>query len=227
MQEVVAGGHLQNLGCLDHLPLGSPSARFYSRFSRSHGGFTTTSNLVEVISHGPPAAVISNTVPYDTERPLQIAVREATIVDFWEVADTHCGAFLPELVFPMDALMRLDRVVAMVGGLTVPLGCRRNCLVAVSDCWHSDLGHREQPLENEPLAGLKLSSVLGVLTVDTLADFLPRRKSTGSRRTGIAYISNVAVRQTARRKGIARRLVQEAELAFLSVILVHMKATGA
>ncbi|KAI5059488.1 hypothetical protein GOP47_0025807 [Adiantum capillus-veneris] len=53
---------------------------------------------------------------------------------------------------------------------------------AVSDCWHFDLGHREKPLENEPLDGLELSSVLGVLIVDTLVEFLPRRKSTGVHR---------------------------------------------
>lgn len=207
MRETVAGGW----ACSAHLPLGIPFVRSYSRCSRSHGGLTTTCKLAESILHNPPAAFMSETVPY-AERPLQVAVREATFADFWGVADTHCGAFLPELVFPMDALMRLDRVLAMVGGLTLATGCRRKCLVAVSGHWHSDLTHGLKPLENEPQAGLQLESVLGALTVDTLAEFLPRRKSTGLRRTGIAYVSNVAVRQIARRKGIAKRLVQEAEV---------------
>ncbi|MCO5589514.1 hypothetical protein L7F22_043482 [Adiantum nelumboides] len=184
MREVVAGSHFNSLGYPEQLTLASPSTRFYPRCSRSHTGFATTSNLAEAISHGPPAAVISNTVPYDVESPFQVAVREATFADFWEVADTHCGAFLPELVFPMDAIMRLDRVVAMVGGLTVPTGCRRKCLVAVSDRWHSDIRPGLKPLENKSLAGPELNSVLGVLTVDTLAEFLPRRQATRSRRYG-------------------------------------------
>lgn len=53
--------------------------------------------------------------------------------------------------------------------------------------------------------------VTGILTVDTVADFLPRKGPLRQRRTGIAYISNVAVRDKYRRKGIAKRLIAKAE----------------
>ncbi|KAH7351945.1 hypothetical protein KP509_19G021500 [Ceratopteris richardii] len=160
-------------------------------------------------------ALVSNSVPY-AEQSFRVTVRQATITDYWGVADTHCGAFFPELVFPMDALLRLDRVVAMLGGLTLPVGCQRKCLVAVGgEIGTNDLVNDSlrgsQPFEKGLQDDLLLGSVLGVLTIDTLAEFLPRRKPTGSRRTGIAYISNVAVREVFRRKGIAKCLVQEAE----------------
>ncbi|KAL5173494.1 hypothetical protein HKD37_16G046028 [Glycine soja] len=47
--------------------------------------------------------------------------------------------------------------------------------------------------------------VAGILTVDNNADFLPRKG------TGIAYISNVAVRENFQRKGIAKKLIAKAE----------------
>ncbi|KAG2729897.1 hypothetical protein I3760_01G269800 [Carya illinoinensis] len=53
--------------------------------------------------------------------------------------------------------------------------------------------------------------VAGILTVDTVADFLPRKGPLRQRRTGIAYISNVAVRERFRRKGIAKKLIAKAE----------------
>ncbi|GJM87184.1 hypothetical protein PR202_ga03112 [Eleusine coracana subsp. coracana] len=58
---------------------------------------------------------------------------------------------------------------------------------------------------------LSRGSIAGILTVDTVADYLPRRGPLKQRRTGIAYIANVAVRKEQRRKGIAKMLVQEAE----------------
>lgn len=58
---------------------------------------------------------------------------------------------------------------------------------------------------------LNKGSVAGVLTVDTVADFLPRKGPLRQRRTGIAYISNVAVREADRKKGIAKMLVAKAE----------------
>eukprot|EP00250_Pteridium_aquilinum_P027094 c34192_g1_i1 orf=223-1101(-) len=230
MQDVVAGAHLKSSArsvFSAHPALGSPSARLAKGpifCSRSHGGLATTCSLAaasyaEAKSYSSP---VSDNLSMELHvgSPFQVVIREATLADYWEVADTHCGAFIPELVFPMDAIMRLDRVVAMVGGLPLPRGCQRKYLVAVSARWHNGQGHGglfEELLhwklsEDESQTDYKLESVLGVLTVDTLADFLPRRKSTGFRRNGIAYISNVAVRRTARRKGIAKRLVQEAEM---------------
>ncbi|CAO2200595.1 unnamed protein product [Urochloa humidicola] len=58
---------------------------------------------------------------------------------------------------------------------------------------------------------LSRGSIAGILTVDTVADYLPRRGPMKQRRTGIAYIANVAVRKEERRKGIAKMLVREAE----------------
>uniref|UniRef100_A0A803P254 N-acetyltransferase domain-containing protein n=1 Tax=Cannabis sativa TaxID=3483 RepID=A0A803P254_CANSA len=54
--------------------------------------------------------------------------------------------------------------------------------------------------------------VTGILTVDTVADFLLGKDLSGREgETGIAYISNVAVREKFRRKGIAKQLVAKAE----------------
>lgn len=84
----------------------------------------------------------------------------------------------------------------MVGGLPLPAGCQRKCLVAVSGQCRNGLD--DTALLRNSLLGSKLSedqsqthnqmpSVLGVLTVDTVADFIPRRKSTGSRRYGFFW----------------------------------------
>lgn len=153
---------------------------------------------------------------------LQVAIREADLQDYWEVADTHCGAFLPDLGFPMDMLLRFDRVVAMLGGFSLPIGRKRKCLVAVDGKTHAGLKRVGFSLGDLLLAwtsfergarhDLNVETILGIVTVDTVAEFLPRRKTTGLRRIGIAYISNVAVRQRVRRRGIAKKLVQEAEL---------------
>lgn len=154
---------------------------------------------------------------------LQLAIRAASIGDYWEVADTHCGAFLPNLGFPMDMILRLDRVVAMLGGFSLPNGRKRMCLVAVDGQFYEGLNHdgfsmgdflflAGKGVEKSASHQRHHERISGILTVDTLAEFLPRRKATGLCRSGIAYISNVAVRQRMRRKGIAKRLVQAAEL---------------
>ncbi|ERN08365.1 uncharacterized protein LOC18995788 [Amborella trichopoda] len=142
-----------------------------------------------------------------------VVVREARVDDCWEVAETHCNAFFPSYSFPLDLMLRIDRLIALLSGFSAPVGCIRKCLVA-------DI---ENPMEgNQLLAasdynisgfegkfGFNRGSVTGILTVDTVGDFLPRKGP--QRRTGIAYISNVAVQHTHRRKGIAKRLVIEAE----------------
>ncbi|KAL1292583.1 hypothetical protein AAHE18_19G007100 [Arachis hypogaea] len=51
----------------------------------------------------------------------------------------------------------------------------------------------------------------GILTLDNFADYLPRKGPRRRRRTGIAYISNVAVRENFRGKGIAKKLIGKAE----------------
>ncbi|CAO2816429.1 unnamed protein product [Amaranthus hypochondriacus] len=144
----------------------------------------------------------------------QVVVREARLDDCWEVVETHCSSFFPEYSFPLDFVMRLDRLVAMVFGFPVPSGCKRTCLVAVIGS-SADIFHFET--EDLKFGGfdakfsLNRGQVAGILTVDTVADFLPRKGPLRQRRTGIAYISNVAVREKFRRKGIAKRLVAKAE----------------
>ncbi|KAJ4893051.1 Acyl-CoA N-acyltransferase protein [Raphanus sativus] len=64
--------------------------------------------------------------------------------------------------------------------------------------------------------------VAGILTVDTVTDYLPRKGPLCQRRTGIAYISNVAVRESFRRKGIAKRLVWKAEALPQSGLLLTL-----
>ncbi|CAM8972614.1 unnamed protein product [Rhodiola kirilowii] len=145
-----------------------------------------------------------------------IVVREARIEDCWEVAETHCSSFFPDYSFPLDFVLRLDRLVAMLSGFSVPAGCKRTCLVAVIGGCSNDEG-LVFGSDDFKIGGLdgKISInkgyVAGILTVDTIADFLPRKGPLRQRRSGVAYISNVAVREKYRRKGIAKKLVTKAE----------------
>uniref|UniRef100_A0A2P2IY80 Uncharacterized protein LOC103332367 n=2 Tax=Rhizophora mucronata TaxID=61149 RepID=A0A2P2IY80_RHIMU len=145
----------------------------------------------------------------------EIVVREARIEDCWEVAETHCSSFFPEYSFPLDFALRVDRIVAMLSGFAIPHGCRRTCLVAVvsgSDSQACVFGSEDFKIGGfDGKFSINRGYVAGILTVDTVADFLPRKGPLRQRRTGIAYISNVAVRKTFRRKGIAKRLIAKAE----------------
>ncbi|KAJ0465575.1 putative transcription regulator GNAT family [Helianthus annuus] len=121
----------------------------------------------------------------------EIVVREARIEDCWEVAETH-----------------------------LPNGCRRTCLVAVTGASEDDtfcIGDEDLKIAG---FGAKISLnkgyVAGILTLDTVADFLPRKGPLRQRRTGIAYVSNVAVRERFRRKGIAKKLIAKAEAQAIS-----------
>ncbi|KAK1409598.1 hypothetical protein QVD17_36125 [Tagetes erecta] len=150
----------------------------------------------------------------------EIVVREARIEDCWEVAETHCSSFFPEYQFPLDFVLRIDRLVALVFGLSVPNGCRRTCLVAVTGASEDDtfcIGDEDLKIAG---FGAKISLnkgyVAGILTLDTVADFLPRKGPLRQRRTGIAYVSNVAVRERFRRKGIAKKLIAKAEAQAIS-----------
>ncbi|XP_027162017.1 uncharacterized protein LOC113762667 isoform X1 [Coffea eugenioides] len=155
-----------------------------------------------------------------------IVVREARLEDCWEVAETHCSSFFPQYSFPLDFALRIDRLIGMLFGFSLPSGCQRTCLVAVIGRSDEDTLH----FWNEDLKiggfdgkfSLNKGYVAGILTVDTVADFLPRKGPLRQRsaimyqryhiiRKGIAYISNVAVRENFRRKGIAKRLINKAE----------------
>ncbi|KAL4568226.1 hypothetical protein LXL04_023833 [Taraxacum kok-saghyz] len=111
----------------------------------------------------------------------EIVVREARIEDCWEVAETHCSSFFPEYAFPLDFVLRIDRLLALVFGLSVPPGCRRTCLVAVTDTSQDDTNTFFIGDEDLKIAGfgakisLNKGYVAGILTVDTFADFLPRK----------------------------------------------------
>ncbi|KAF6167854.1 hypothetical protein GIB67_027632 [Kingdonia uniflora] len=144
-----------------------------------------------------------------------IVVREARLEDCWEVAETHCSSFFPEYAFPLDLALRVDRLVSMISGFSVPNGCRRVFLVAVVGSSAEDnfyLGSEEFRVGAfEGKFSLNKGYVAGILTVDTVADFLPRKGPLRQRRTGIAYVSNVAVREKDRCKGIAKRLIAKAE----------------
>ncbi|PKI56365.1 hypothetical protein CRG98_023250 [Punica granatum] len=143
--------------------------------------------------------------------PLGVSAR---LEDCWEVAETHCSSFFPEYSFPLDFILRIDRILAMVVGFSVPSGCKRTCLVAVigSSADEPLLGNEDLRIGGlDARFSLNKGYVAGILTVDTVADFLPRRGPLRQRRTGTAYISNVAVREKFRRRGIAKRLIAKAE----------------
>ncbi|KAJ6322961.1 hypothetical protein OIU77_012734 [Salix suchowensis] len=145
----------------------------------------------------------------------KIVVREARLEDCWEVAETHCSSFFPEYSFPLDFVLRVDRLAAMLSGFSIPNGCRRTCLVAVTGSSVNQtfyIGSEDFKIGGfDGKFSLNRGYVTGILTVDTVADFLPRKGPLRQRRTGIAYISNVAVRERFRRKGIAKRLIAKAE----------------
>ncbi|XP_042458988.1 uncharacterized protein LOC122042754 [Zingiber officinale] len=141
-----------------------------------------------------------------------IMVRDAVPEDYWGVADTHCSCFFPNCRFPINLLLRINRCVRLLSGFPVPLGSMWACLVAVtgSPVNNSSFIQRDD-LEPEDIDSIKKGCVAGILTVDTMADFLPRKGPLLQRRTRIAYISNVAVRKAHRRKGIAKMLMANAE----------------
>ncbi|XP_047150626.1 uncharacterized protein LOC124822642 [Vigna umbellata] len=157
-------------------------------------------------------------------RASEVVVREARLEDYWEVAETHCKRFFPEYSFPFDFVLRIDRLVidmlsamlaATLAGFFKPRYCKKMCLVAVigtsldeSFSFGSE-GHKIGYFYGK--FSLNKGYVVGILTVDNIADFLPRRGPQRHRRTGIAYISNVAVREKFRRKGIATKLIEKAE----------------
>jgi hypothetical protein len=80
----------------------------------------------------------------------------------------------------------MDRLVAMLAGFSLPNGCKRTCLVAV-------IGNSlDQTFlfgsEDFKIAGfdgkvsLNKGYVAGILTVDTVADFLPKKGPLRQRR---------------------------------------------
>ncbi|XP_047266217.1 uncharacterized protein LOC124897285 [Capsicum annuum] len=122
----------------------------------------------------------------------EVYVREARVEDCWEVAETHCSSFFPEYSFPLDFVSRIDRLIAMLFGFSIPNGCQRTCLVAV-------VGSKDEEaclLSTEELKlggfdgrlSLNKGYVTGILTVDTVADFLPRKGPLRQRRSVVSWI---------------------------------------
>ncbi|KAI4346333.1 hypothetical protein L6164_007239 [Bauhinia variegata] len=170
-------------------PSGVSSAPIEFSLLSSQPGFCRASQVVDLFPAVSP----------------EIMVREARIEDCWGVAETHCSTFFPHYSFPLDFMLRINRLVGMLAGFSIPSGCKRTCLVAV-------IGNSlDDTFFFDGKFSLNRGYVAGILTVDTVADFLPRKGPLRERRTGIAYISNVAVREKFRRRGIAKRLIAKAE----------------
>ncbi|KAJ6772975.1 ACYL-COA N-ACYLTRANSFERASES (NAT) SUPERFAMILY PROTEIN [Salix koriyanagi] len=150
----------------------------------------------------------------------EIVVREARLEDCWEVADTHCSSFFPDYSFPLQFVLRVDRLLAMLSRFTIPKGCRRTFLVAVVGSTADQtfyIGSEDFKIGGyDGNLSLNRGNVAGILTLDTVANFLPRKGPLRQRRTGIAYVSNVAVRERFRQKGIGKRLVAKAEAQAVS-----------
>lgn len=213
----------------------SPAALIinYNRFSSSSSGFShlsinrprnhSSSSLSPTgsVSHTPSsksgggvckASQVADLFPAVSP---EIVVREARLEDCWEVAETHCSSFFPGYSFPLDIVLRVDRLMAMIMGFSVPPGCQRVCLVAMIGSSADEpicIGSQDFKIGAfDAKISLNRGYVAGILTVDTVADYLPRKGPLRQRRTGIAYVSNVAVREGFRRKGIAKRLIWKAE----------------
>jgi hypothetical protein len=124
-----------------------------------------------------------------------ILVRDARLEDCWEVADTHCSSFFPDYTFPLDLVLRIDRYIALLSGFSVPPGCMRTCLVAVN----SNSLSRSISIECGDLRdadfqekhGLSKASIAGILTVDTVADYLPRRGPLKQRRYTFIFFKHL------------------------------------
>ncbi|KAK4835569.1 hypothetical protein QYF36_011462 [Acer negundo] len=204
------------------IPLGaSPLSINNLNFLSFSSSSSSSSSRVSLNSHQPSslsklgACRASQVVElFPTVSP-EIVVREARLEDCWEVAETHCSCFFPEYTFPLDIMLRVDRLLAMLAGFSGQYGRKRTCLVAVVGSSVDEtffLGSEDIKIGGfNGKFSLNRGYVAGILTVDTLADFLPRKGPLRQRRTGIAYISNVAVRERFRRKGIAKRLIEKAE----------------
>ncbi|CAI5502681.1 unnamed protein product [Closterium sp. Naga37s-1] len=59
-----------------------------------------------------------------------LVVREARPEEYWEAADVHCAAFFPHAPFPLNYILRMDRVSAILANLSMPRGTYKKCLVA-------------------------------------------------------------------------------------------------
>lgn len=139
-------------------------------------------------------------------------------MDYWEMADIHVSSFNPGCSFPVDFLLRLDRLEEELT-FSPPPGRRVSRLVAVIDSSVDDIDMFLTGFKNFIIRGLfgifSLSRgfIAGVLTVESYAYVVPRKGSSSSQQkwNTVAYISSVAVGERFRRKGAAKALIAEAE----------------
>ncbi|XP_062220650.1 GCN5-related N-acetyltransferase 4, chloroplastic-like isoform X3 [Phragmites australis] len=134
----------------------------------------------------------------------EIVVRDARLEDCWEVADTHCGSFFPDYKFPLDLVLRIDRYIALLSGFSVPPGCMRTCLVAVnSNSVNNSFSKCGDPRDARfQKYNLSRGSIAGILTVDTVADYLPRRGPLKQRRIRGENMCFITIDQFWRSKGL-------------------------
>nr|GMC72945.1 FkbH domain containing protein [Ipomoea batatas] len=160
--------------------LNSKSLKYHLPPSNSRGASSFSANIHYPYPNSPfplpkpgvcRASQVAELFPSITP---EIVVREARLEDCWGVAETHCSSFFPNYSFPINVLLRMNKLIGLVFGFSVPNGCKKTCLVA-----------------ERTIAAEKVSFQLQM--------------------SGIAYISNVAVRENLRGKGIAKKLVAKAE----------------
>ncbi|CAA2945786.1 Aminoglycoside N(6)-acetyltransferase, partial [Olea europaea subsp. europaea] len=111
----------------------------------------------------------------------EIVVREARLEHCWEVAETHCSSFFSEYSFPLDFVLRINRLIGMLFGFSMSNGSKRTRLVAVigssgedafiSQSDNTKIGHFDGKFS------LNKGYGAGILTVDAVADFLPRKRT--------------------------------------------------
>eukprot|EP00897_Mesotaenium_endlicherianum_P005875 jgi/Mesen1/5315/ME000265S04478 len=243
--EFVQGGERASWSCAPTLastPLSATTAHL--AFGRRTGSRTSSGLCVRcnTAASGRSEAPSSPPFAIPTVKPnlssagtcCSVIVREVMLEDYWEVADVHCTSFFPNTIWPMSCILRADRVISLLGYLSMPTGLQKKCLVAYDSRSSGsrravttaagaayDLGSLREMLQIG-LPGLPLPSILkstgesgydvaGSVTVDTAAEFLKRKGIARQRRKGIAYLSNMAVQRGHRRQGVARKLLFEAE----------------
>lgn len=185
------------------------------------------------------AQTYGSTIPAE----LEWKVREAGLEDWWQVSELHCRGFYPAANCLTGVLLRFDRVKSLQSAVALNnqgLG-RFACLAAFRTdgkpkaLLEVSANGSERILRAATLRmpqflkafaarpvqdGFGISpedtGMLGSVCIDSLGQFVPMRKRKGEmeRRHGFAYLSNLSVDRTFRRRGIGRHLLnQAAEMA--------------
>eukprot|EP01025_Chloroclados_australasicus_P036703 TRINITY_DN373_c0_g3_i1.p1 TRINITY_DN373_c0_g3~~TRINITY_DN373_c0_g3_i1.p1 ORF type:complete len:322 (-),score=26.49 TRINITY_DN373_c0_g3_i1:258-1157(-) len=175
------------------------------------------------------------------DQDVQIDIGVVKSSEYWAAAQLHCRAFYPNQSGMVQGLLELDRVVALQDGHRMnKLGYHRfSCLVArLQDkrSWgeaaeiHGEFRAVQLGLGRvlrsflPPLGATgfgftyKSLGLCGAVVVDTMGIHLPKKKVRKDGRVigyearkDVGYISNLASSPDLRRKGIGRKLLQQAE----------------